>query len=176
MDRQMLLESATLVLFPSLMIFAAFSDLFTMTISNRVSLALVAIFCALALAVHMPLVDFGGHVSCGLAVLACTFALFAFGWIGGGDAKLASATALWLGWDHLADYGLLAALLGGALTLLFLQGRRWPLPERLRRLPWLARLHDRNNGVPYGIALAIAGLVIYPDTGIWLHAASMPAV
>ncbi len=101
MDRQMILETATLVLFPGLMIFAAFSDLFTMTISNRVSIALVAIFCVLALALHMPLASFGLHLACGLAVLVCTFGLFAFGWIGGGDAKLASATALWLGWDHL---------------------------------------------------------------------------
>jgi prepilin peptidase CpaA len=176
MDRQMILETATLALFPGLMIFAAFSDLFTMTISNRVSIALVAIFCVLALALQMPLASFGLHLSCGLAVLVCTFALFAFGWIGGGDAKLASATALWLGWDHLADYGLLAALLGGALTLIFLQGRKWPLPDRLLALPWLARLHDRSNGVPYGIALAVAGIVIYPDTSIWLSAASLPVV
>ncbi len=172
----MILETATLLLFPGLMIFAAFSDLFTMTISNRVSLALVVIFLGLALAVQMPLAELGGHVSCGLAVLACTFTLFAFGWIGGGDAKLCAATALWLGWDHLADFSLLTALLGGALTLVFLQIRKWPLPQWLHAQQWVARLHDRNNGVPYGIALAIAGLVIYPDTGIWHSAASLPGL
>jgi prepilin peptidase CpaA len=170
----MILEMATLVLFPSLMIFSAFSDLFTMTISNRVSIALILIFCALAFAFQMPLADLGGHLACGFAVLVCTFTLFAFGWIGGGDAKLCAATALWLGWDHLADYGLLSALLGGALTLLFLQVRRWPLPRWLYAQQWVARLHDRGNGVPYGIALAIAGLVVYPDSGIWLSAASLP--
>jgi prepilin peptidase CpaA len=170
----MILETATLIFFPGLMVFAAFSDLFTMTISNRVSLALIVIFFGLAFAFHMPLSDIGLHVSCGLAVLVCTFTLFAFGWIGGGDAKLCAATALWVGWDHLADYSLLSALLGGGLTLLFLQMRKWPLPKWLYAQQWVARLHDRNNGVPYGIALAIAGLVIYPDTGIWLSAASQP--
>jgi prepilin peptidase CpaA len=172
----MILDTATLILFPGLMVFAAFSDLFTMTISNRVSLALIVIFCGLAFGFHMPLTDIGWHFSCAFAVLLCTFALFAFGWIGGGDAKLCAATALWLGWDHLADYSLLSALLGGALTLLFLQIRKWPLPQWLYAQQWVARLHDRNNGVPYGIALAIAGLVIYPDTGIWLSAAAMPLV
>ncbi len=172
----MILETATLIFFPSLMVFAAFSDLFTMTISNRVSIALVLIFCVLAYAFQMTLTDFGSHLSCGLAVLVFTFTLFAFGWIGGGDAKLCAATALWLGWDHLADYSLLTALLGGGITLLFLQVRKWPLPQWLLAQQWVARLHDRNNGVPYGIALAVAGLVIYPDTGIWLTAVSLPQV
>jgi len=26
------------------------------------------------------------------------------------------------------------------------------------------RLHDQKAGVPYGIALAVAALVVYPDT------------
>lgn len=168
----MILEIATLVFFPGLMIFSAFSDLFTMTISNRVSIALIAIFCILNIALQVPLSDFAAHVSCGLAVLVCTFALFAFGWIGGGDAKLCATIALWLGWEHVADYTLLSALIGGGLTILFLQIRKWPLPAFLYNQQWIARLHDRNNGVPYGIALAAAGLIIYPDTQIWLSAAS----
>ena len=56
------------------------------------------------------------HALCGAVILVFTFALFTFGWIGGGDAKLAAATALWLGWTPLADYGLVSALAGGALT------------------------------------------------------------
>ena len=48
----MILDLARLLLFPALMAFAAASDLFTMTISNRVSLALVAGFFALAIATH----------------------------------------------------------------------------------------------------------------------------
>jgi prepilin peptidase CpaA len=29
---------------------------------------------------------------------------------------------------------------------------------------WLTRLHSEKEGVPYGIALAAAGLLVYPDT------------
>jgi prepilin peptidase CpaA len=166
-----MLVAATLVLFPALMVFAAFSDLFTMTISNRISIALVAAFFILAAALGVPLKEIGLHAACGLFVLLLTFLFFSRGWVGGGDAKLAAATALWLGFDHVADYGLYAALIGGGLTLLILVARRWPLPGFLMNQKWIARLHDRQNGVPYGIALAVAGLILYPETRIWLSAA-----
>lgn len=166
-----MLQATTLLCFPALMIFAAFSDLFTMTISNVVSMILVACFFVLALSTGMPLATIGMHLACALAVLVVTFFFFTRGWIGGGDAKLASATALWLGFDLLLDYGLYAAMLGGALTLAILFMRRWPLPSFLSAREWIVRLHDRGNGVPYGIALAIAGLMLYPETAIWLTAA-----
>jgi prepilin peptidase CpaA len=103
-------------------------------------------------------------------VLAVAFVFFARGWIGGGDAKLAAATALWFGFDHLLDYLLYASLFGGALTLLILQFRNLPLPAPLARQPWIVRLHETNEGIPYGIALAAAALAIYPQT-IWMPAA-----
>ena len=72
--------------------------------------ALVVVFCPLALLVRARTRQaILLHVAAGAAVLAVTFALFAFGWIGGGDAKLAAATALWLGFDTLPDYLMLAA-------------------------------------------------------------------
>jgi prepilin peptidase CpaA len=165
-----MLHAATLVLFPSLMVFAALSDLFTMTISNRISIALVAIFLPLAAMVGLPWHSIVLHLACGGGVLVLTFAMFAFGWIGGGDAKLAAATAVWMGLDHLADYGVQVGLFGGVLTLSILVLRHFPLPVSVLHVGWLQRLHERESGVPYGIALAAAGLFLYPDTGLW-HAA-----
>ena len=162
-----MIEAVALVVFPTLMVFAAFSDLFTMTIPNRVSLLLVFFYFALALYLPIPLQTVGLHVSCGLAVLALTFVLFQFGWVGGGDAKLASATALWLGWEHLLDYGLIASLAGGVLTIAIIALRWRDLPRRLLSIAFVARLAEKSNGVPYGIALAIAGLLMYPQTGVW---------
>jgi Flp pilus assembly protein protease CpaA len=88
-----------------------------MTIPNRLSLLLVAGFAAFALVGGLPAQVILLHLGAGAAVLAATFALFAFGWIGGGDAKLAAATALWLGFDILVQYLFIASLAGGALTL-----------------------------------------------------------
>jgi prepilin peptidase CpaA len=167
-----MLQATMLLCFPALMIFAAFSDLFTMTISNIVSIILILSFFLLAALSGLSLTDIGMHIACGLTILILTFFFFARGWIGGGDAKLASATALWLGFEHLLDYGLYAALTGGALAFALLALRKWPLPSFLSARQWIVRLHDRGNGVPYGIALAVAGLLLYPETAIWASAIS----
>jgi prepilin peptidase CpaA len=163
-------DALLLVVFPALMAYAAFSDLFTMTISNWISILLVLAFIGLALLVGLPLSTIGLHLACGFGVLVITFTLFAFGWIGGGDAKLAATTAVWMGFEHLAEYGLGSALLGGGLTLAILQFRRWPMPGWAQARAWVMRLHDKDNGVPYGMALAVAGMVLYPETLIFLKA------
>jgi len=160
-------DSLALLVFPLLMIFAALADLFTMTIPNRVSLVLIAAYLLLALYLRLPLATVGLHVSCGLAMLALTFTMFQMGWIGGGDAKLAAATALWLGWPALFEYGLAASLIGGALTIAILALRHYDLTEKLLSVGFIAKLAEKNGGVPYGIALALAGLMIYPHTGVW---------
>ena len=166
----MVADAIRLMLFPAMMAFAASSDLLTMTISNRVSLTLVGGFFALALLGGMSTADILLHVGAAGVVLVVAFACFAHGWIGGADAKLAAATALWMGFDHLLPYLAYASLLGGALTLALLQFRMAPLPRWLASRSWAQRLHDRDGGVPYGIALAAAALVVYPDTP-WMAAA-----
>jgi|SRR5689334_22746932 prepilin peptidase CpaA len=162
-------DTIRLLLFPALMAFAASSDLLTMTISNRLSLALAAGFFLLTLIVGMSLPAVGMHLAAAAVVLTVAFLLFSQGWIGGGDAKLAAATALWFGFDHLLDYLFYASLFGGALTLLILQFRKMPLPAALARRTWITRLHENGGGVPYGIALAAAALAVYPQTG-WMPA------
>lgn len=156
-----------LLVFPLLMAFAASSDLLTMRISNALVLALVIGFVALALFVGLPLDVIGMHFACAAVVLAAGFTFFALGWIGGGDAKFAAATTLWLGFGMMLPYIVYASLLGGALTLLLLAARRWPLPEAMRRIPWIDRLHNEKTGVPYGIALAAAGLLVYSQSVIF---------
>src|ERR1700732_1700735 len=154
-----MMDTVRLLLFPALMAFAASSDLFTMTISNRVTLILVAGFFTLALYSGMSLPAVMWHAGAALAVLAVAFVFFARGWIGGGDAKLAAATALWLGFDHLLDHLTYASLLGRALTLGLLQLCLLPLPAVMARHAWVERLHDQQTGVPYGIALSAAALL-----------------
>jgi prepilin peptidase CpaA len=168
----MILDVIRLLLFPALMAFAAASDLFTMTISNRISLALVGGFFSLAVLGGMAPHDILSHVGAGAAVLAVTFACFSLGWVGGGDAKVAAGVALWFGFAHLLDYLLYASLFGGALTLALLQFRQWPLPWSLAGQAWLLRLHDRETGIPYGIALATGALMIYPETD-WIRAVDL---
>jgi len=165
----MLTDVTRLLLFPVLMAFAASSDLLTMTISNRLSLALAGSFFPLTIVIGMSLPAIGMHLAAAALVLAVCFGFFSMGWMGGGDAKLAAATTLWFGFDYLLDYLIYAALFGGALTLLLIQFRKLPLPEALARQSWILRLHETGGGVPYGIALAAAALTVYPKTA-WMPA------
>jgi prepilin peptidase CpaA len=157
-------EAIKLLLFPAMMAFAASSDLLTMTIPNRVALIMVGGFALLALTTGMSLEQLALHAGAGLLVLCLTFGFFARGWIGGGDAKLAAATALWFGFEHLMEYALYGSIFGGVLTLALLQYRAMPLPGLLVGRAWAERLHQPKGGVPYGIALAAAAMVVYPNT------------
>lgn len=159
-----------LVVFPFLMAYAAVRDLLTMLIPNGISIALVVAFAAFAVASNLGWPEVGFHVGAGLATLAVTFTLFALGFIGGGDAKLAAATALWIGFDHLAEFLVVASVAGGALTLAILYARTYPLPAIVARLPFAVHLHDAKTGVPYGIALSAAALTVLPNTLLWTKA------
>src|SRR5256885_8253780 len=96
----------------------------------------------------MPLTDVGMHAGAGLAVLVVTFTFFARGWIGGGDAKLAAATALWLGFDQLLNYLTIASLLGGVFTLPVMRFRLISLPALLPHQEWAKPPPRMGPGLP----------------------------
>jgi len=156
------------LVFVALLGVAAVSDLLTMTIPNKLTVAFAIGFPVVAIIAGLPAASVALHLAAGLGVLAFCFALFAAGWIGGGDAKLAAAIALWLGPTAvLLQWGILASVFGGLLTLALLSARQFPLPLFLMRQPWIERLHHRATGIPYGIALAAAGMAIYPQAEIF---------
>lgn len=162
-----MLLTAFLLFFPAAMALAGSMDLLTMTIPNRLCLALAVGYFVLAWALGAPWHGVMLNASCGLVVLLVMFAMFSLGWIGGGDAKLAAATALWLGWGSLLDYGASAAIYGGVLTVALILARKMAIPGWMAKQEWIARLHNPRTGVPYGIALAVAGIMIYPQTPFW---------
>lgn len=168
-----MISQIALLVFPLLMAFAASSDLLTMRISNKLILVTVAGFFALALVSNMPFEQLAMHIACATVVLVLAFGLFSMGWIGGGDAKLAAATALWLGFAVTLNYVLLAAVLGGILTFALLSLRRFQLPPQLMNVTWIDRLHNKKSGVPYGIALAAAGMLVYTDTALFQQLTSI---
>lgn len=157
---------AMLVFFPGAMAYAAASDLVSMTISNRLCLVLLAGFIGCAALAGLSPQQFASHFGAGALVLSVCFGMFAAGWIGGGDAKLAAVTALWFGFDTLVPYLAYAGIFGGFLTFGILMLRSWPLPE-FAGWPWLLRLHSAKEGVPYGIALAFSALLVLPETPLW---------
>lgn len=159
--------------FPVVVTVAACYDLLTMQIPNRFPAALAIAFVALALLSGVPLPVIGLHFLTGLGLLVGTFALFAFGYLGGGDAKLASAIALWVGVEQALPFLILTALFGGALSLAILSYRSMPLPGILLGWTPALRLHEKGAGIPYGVAIAAAALMVFPDTPWFTVFASM---
>ena len=158
-------ELLVIVVVPALLALAAGWDLASYTIPNALPLALIAAFIVFVLVTGMTGTILAAHLAAGGIGLAAGFALFASGLVGGGDAKLFAAIALWLGFSDLASYALVASVLGGGLTLLILFLRRLPLPVQGR--PWLERLADARAGIPYGVALAAGALVVLPQTEVF---------
>lgn len=160
-----MLSAIILVVFPFCMVFAAISDLLSMTIANRVSALLIATFAIVAPLTGMEWATFGVHFAVAVTVLLITFSLFSFGAMGGGDAKLITATSLWFGYSTLlVQFFVYSAVIGGLLTVLILFLRASPLAVLLGRAEFMRRIADKDQGVPYGIALGIAGLIAFPES------------
>jgi len=155
------------MIFPLAMAFAAATDLLTFKIPNAVSIALVAAFLVIAPFAGFTWNGFFTHLATFAVVLAAGIALFAAGFVGGGDAKLLAAASLWLGYESFPTYLAMVAVCGGVLALVLIVFRRFRLPDSIAALPWVARLHRRDSGMPYGIALAAAALWIYPSTSLF---------
>lgn len=159
----MVLELAIVCLFPWAMAFGGTMDMFTMTIPNRISVIMVVGFLALSPFMGLGLEGFLSHIGAGVAMLAVGIAMFSMGWLGGGDAKLFAAGALWVGFDQLLEFTFYITLAGGALTLLLLKFRQTIPHPLIVKQPWAMHLHNPRTGVPYGIAIAVAALLVYPD-------------
>jgi len=161
------LQAALLTLFPALVIVAALTDATSFTIPNRISLLLLAVYVPAALLLGRPLAAMGIDVAVGLAALVAGMAMFAAGWIGGGDAKLFAACALWLGLGGAPSFLLITALAGGGLAVLLLNARSSALKAYFVAAPgWLARLVAPGGDVPYGVAIAAGALAAFPQSSL----------
>lgn len=167
----MTLHSLALSLFAAIMAVAAFEDFRRLTIPNLLPIVLCAAWPA-QVAAATPGLDgaFGyalGAMGCALAVFLGGAALFARGWLGGGDVKLLSAATLWAGAPHTPALLLATAIVGGVLALALMNplGSRLMLAVRcLLNAPGdLGGIPDTPAAsvpVPYGVAIAGAGLIV----------------
>lgn len=161
----------SLIVFPALVIWAGIKDGTNYTIPNWISATLALAYVPIAVLVGMGLGQIGLSILVTLAVLIIGIVCFALRWIGGGDAKLLAACALWLGPSSLPMFLLTTALLGGGLALGLLALRNPLLVPLVQRLPpWTARLVTPSEDVPYGVAIAAAALIIFPQCPLlWLQ-------
>jgi prepilin peptidase CpaA len=153
--------------FALLMFVASMKDVTSFTIPNWISLALGGIFLCVGWWA-LPLSEFALHLGVGLGALVLGVLLFAFRWVGGGDAKLFAAGALWMGFENLSEFLIWTGLFGGALTLILMLVRAVPmLPVHVLSLPWVGELLDREKDVPYGVAIAAGAIYVLPTSSIF---------
>jgi len=158
------LQIALLTVFPALAIVAALKDVTSYTIPNWISLGLIAGFVPAAIVSGAPLPALGLCLATGFVALLMGMGMFAAGWIGGGDAKLFAASALWIGWPGGVNFMLATGLAGGALTMAILALRSgWLEPVLAGSPAWLRRLGTQGGDLPYGVAIAIGALATFPD-------------
>jgi prepilin peptidase CpaA len=137
--------------FAAAMVAAAIFDIRSRRLPNWLNLAVALGFLPWAWAMGFDWGQVGIHTAVGLVVLGLGFVLFATGVIGGGDAKLGAAVALWIGFSfELLRFFLIMSVAGGILAVI--------------ALIWQARTRrPLTSALPYGVAIGAAGL------DYWFH-------
>lgn len=153
----------------ALTVYAAWRDIHSMLIPNRISAALVAGFPVVALLLGLSPEAMAGHLIAGGVAFAVCLALFYAGVVGGGDAKLFPAVALWLGAPAAGAFTLGTLVAGGVVAVLLLAARRLAPTTPATPAP-LRRICDPGEGVPYGLAIAAGTMLAAPHAG-WISSA-----
>jgi prepilin peptidase CpaA len=161
------MHSAVLTAAVGILVIVAYEDVRRRRIPNALSLATAALGFART-ACAGDLIDAGHTLAAAIIMFAITFALFQRGAIGGGDAKILPATVLLIGYPELVGFLFLMSLCGGVLALTTLALERLDLSfRRFRRGAHVAsagrsdraRVASKGSTVPYGVAVAIAGVI-----------------
>ena len=142
---------ALLLIYPAILIAAAAGDIARYEIPNSLSIVLLAAFPVAALVTGWPAATLAWHGLGGLLMLAIGFVLFVRNLLGGGDVKLMAAAAVWTGFGQLPAFIVASALAGGLVAIIFVVARL----VRHRRI-------DTGAGIPYGTAIALGGLMVFP--------------
>jgi prepilin peptidase CpaA len=143
---------------------AAFSDMLTMTIPNRVSLLLLTSFPLIAVLAGLDFTHIALHFAAGFIVFVVVFIFFIMNTMGGGDAKLLATSAIWFGFNQsLTEYLLYVSILGGVLTICLLLVRAHSADFIAMGLRIPAPLLMEKK-IPYGIAIGLGGLLAFPSS------------
>lgn len=95
-----------------------------------------------------------------LIVFAVGYVVFAMKWMGGGDIKLITVLALWVGFSHLLDFIFLFGLLGGVFSVLIWGIRKFEAYLPVPKSGKLPRILRNGEPIPYGVAIAGAFLIL----------------
>lgn len=146
------LHVLVLVAFAGLLVWASIEDMRRRIIDNWVSLSVAGLYPLLLLtSANLP--NWPISIAIALATLTVGFLLFSRNLMGGGDAKLMAAVALWAGQNLFLAFLFVMTISGGVLAVGMLLRQRFA--------PALATGKSENAPtLPYGVAITIGGLVV----------------
>ncbi len=147
---------AIVILGFGLCVWAAIMDVSTLTIPNWLNLGLAALGLVAIVIVSPGPAALLIHLGLALVCLVVGFGLFAGGVIGGGDAKMVPAVAIWLGPAAMLPFLAMMAVAGGGLAVFLLVIRSSVSPQRIParvRRPFIA-----GEGVPYAVAITAGAI------------------
>jgi len=159
-----MIELLLTVLLPAMVVLAGIGDFFTMRIPNWLNVVIALSVFPVAWLAGMPFEVFQWHLAAGTVVLVMGFGLFAAGVIGGGDAKLLAAVALWMGWPQVVTFLVFTALAGGAIAILMKAWQVVRVEHEVKGATWLKQVLRAKLDLPYGVAIAAGCVVAYPHT------------
>jgi prepilin peptidase CpaA len=149
-----------LLIFSGLLVWAVISDFSSMTIPNRLPIAVSILFVAHIFASPTP-VDWIGSLEVAAAVFVFSAVLFHFRLMGGGDVKLMAAIALWAGPQNVLGFLLITSLTGGALARIALSKFAPYVEFALHFVGGTGTAGGMARRViPYGIAIAVGGFSV----------------
>lgn len=157
-------ETLILSIFPLMVVVAGISDFFTLKIPNWLNGVIAVSVVPFVFFAGMPLELFAWHIIAGLVAFVVGFILFSANIIGGGDAKMLAACAVWVGWDVLMEFALVTAFAGGALVIAL---KLWVFFEKrkdTKGMDWAKNFLSKKPQLPYGIAIAAGGVIVFPAT------------
>lgn len=163
---------ALFLILPFSVFFAGAHDLLTYEIPNVVSILLIIAFLPYAL-LNQSLTgyDIAAHYAVGFGVLLFSFILFACRIFGGGDAKILSAIAVWLGPYDIVSYIVIVAIIGGALAVALIAMRASICAYLFYRTPVLKNIFfgaaKNINATPYAVAIAAGVFFFLPQSRIY---------
>ncbi len=157
---------ASAILFSAVVAAAAWSDLRCRVIPNRFVAGLAIASTLLLTDGRMPIGTYGTSLLLALLTFVAGGALFVRGWVGGGDVKLLSAMLLWFPPGAALFLIETMLVLGGALSFCVLAARSLARRGLLPAGAVQAALLAEDLSVPYGVAIAGAGLLTFQF--VWL--------
>lgn len=162
-----MLTIIVIVIFALFMVWAVYSDLKSLTLSNRLCLATAGLYPIFILTLYMggqglPLWDVVISAGIAAAIFMVCVGFFALNIMGGGDVKLIPIVALWAGTAHVLNFLLIMSVVGGLFAAAIIVINRFKASKYHKSSTNinLSMAEEKGSAVPYGVGIAIGGLYV----------------